>query len=119
MPTAKAAPKVLTCTLCGDFEYGRWFGCQGDITKEHEVEPKTYYSEFNAYTVCIVPGRKMLDEAGNVHFTNDVVAQFTNGQYETTSPRIQAKLDVDPSLQTHDQYVAQRTPPALTAARQK
>jgi hypothetical protein len=112
-----AKPRQWKCTACSnDFLSGNWLGCQGDPTRAHEVEAKTYYSihdELNITVRCdknVMAGITLVNIAGKD-------ARFRGGKHTTSDPETQEVLDNKPYLLSQERYVEMRSTPELTVGR--
>jgi len=116
------ARKSFKCTVCeAEFLSGNWFGCCENIALKHNVAPKTFYSESAQNVQCLIkPQYGTNPQTGVSWSTPGKQQRFFNGQYTTTDPEEQEKLEqvlAGGGLITYEKYIDLKTTAEQKAAR--
>ena len=109
--------QTYLCVNCEkEFMSGDWYGCRGNQTRKHFVEPRTFYSINDRLCVNAIPSYWITKKDGSQTQITGSIVTFMGGQYHTADPELQEILAVRCPL-TKEQYIELRTTDAQKAAR--
>jgi len=111
--------KDLVCVNCEkSFKVGAWYNCEGNPTRKHVVESKTYYSDSDRFQVNAVPQTSMIGNQGERINIPGMIVTFMNGTYATTDPELQEVLDRRAPM-PKDAWMEKRLTPELRTGRDR
>lgn len=111
--------EMLTCVQCDEkFKPGNWYGCAGNETRKHKLEPRTFYSDNDSLQVNAIPARNMLNATGGAMHIPGAIVTFNGGLFRTDDPELQEVLARRCPL-SKEEYMQKRLTPEMKAARQK
>jgi hypothetical protein len=111
--------KSLYCVNCEEkFKSGAWYNCQGNPTRKHVVESRTFYSPHDRECVNVVPQSSMIGNQGERITLAGIIVTFFGGTYSTTDPQVQEVLERECPM-TKEQYMNARMTPELKAGRDR
>lgn len=111
--------KSLYCVNCEkSFKSGNWYNCQGNPTRKHVVESRTFYSAHDRECVNVVPQTAMIGHQGEKINVPGIIVTFNGGTWSTTDPEVQEVLARECPM-TKEQYMNMRMTPELKAGRDR
>ena len=111
--------KSLFCVNCEEkFKAGAWYNCQGNPTRKHVVESKTFYSPHDRECVNVVPQTSMIGNQGERINLPGIIVTFFGGTYSSTDPQVQEILERECPM-TKERYMNDRMTPELKAGRDR
>lgn len=111
--------KTYLCVNCEkEFKAGAWYNCQGNPSRKHVVENRTFYSAHDKEVVNAVPQTAFLGASGERVSVPGIIVTFEGGQYHTTDPELQEVLSRTNPM-PKDVYIEMRMTPELKSGRDR